>query len=325
MENDLYQVALRPFTREDIPLLVEWNRKTSEKDLLRWAGPVFTFPLTSEQVCRYLEMKGQSELFAIEANGAAVGIIELGQITIQHRNARVGKVLIGETSFRGRGIALKAIQKVLYIAFIEKNLHKVSLAVLSDNQRAIRGYMRSGFTEEGRLRDHRYAEGHWYDLLEMGLLHSDWKHGISFHPNRSYHTDRLIVRSAGTEDAQKALDYYFRNRSFLAIYGPRRPADYYTKAFQEQMILEDIRREKDGNGLRLWIQTGDDPDRFIGNMTLSHIIQGNFRSCYLGYQLDDREKRKGYMLEALHVMLSIAFKELRLHRVEANIMPENTP
>jgi ribosomal-protein-alanine N-acetyltransferase len=43
----------------------------------------------------------------------------------------------------------------------------------------------------------------------------------------------------------------------------------------------------------------------------------------LGYKLDADEINKGYMTEALRKGIDIAFNEVGLHRIEANIMPKN--
>ncbi|WP_278244288.1 GNAT family N-acetyltransferase [Caldisalinibacter kiritimatiensis] len=53
------------------------------------------------------------------------------------------------------------------------------------------------------------------------------------------------------------------------------------------------------------------------------MVRGPFLSCFLGYKLDKDEVNKGYMTEALKMGIDIAFNELKLHRIEANIMPKN--
>ena len=43
----------------------------------------------------------------------------------------------------------------------------------------------------------------------------------------------------------------------------------------------------------------------------------------MGYKLDAALCGQGYMTEAVQKLSEIAFKELGLHRIEANIMPRN--
>lgn len=61
----------------------------------------------------------------------------------------------------------------------------------------------------------------------------------------------------------------------------------------------------------------------VGAINLSQIFRGGFQNAYLGYYVGERYARQGYMTEALQLMLRYAFSELKLHRVEANIQPEN--
>jgi ribosomal-protein-alanine N-acetyltransferase len=57
--------------------------------------------------------------------------------------------------------------------------------------------------------------------------------------------------------------------------------------------------------------------------SLSQIFMGGFRSAYLGYYVGSPFANQGYMSEGLQLVLSEAFKRLKLHRVEANIQPSN--
>ena len=63
--------------------------------------------------------------------------------------------------------------------------------------------------------------------------------------------------------------------------------------------------------------------RLVGVANLSEIVRGNFRSAYLGYYGFHPYAGRGYMREGLFLVLRRAFRELRLHRVEANIQPGN--
>lgn len=65
-------------------------------------------------------------------------------------------------------------------------------------------------------------------------------------------------------------------------------------------------------------------DRAIaGVINVSQIFHGNFRSAYLGYYAGAPFMRQGYMSEGLRLVLRHAFGVVGLHRLEANIQPEN--
>ena len=91
------------------------------------------------------------------------------------------------------------------------------------------------------------------------------------------------------------------------------------------------------NGYRAWVarlagpthsgsfvvlrESGD----LVGVVNVSEIVRGAFRSAYLGYYAFLPYAGHGYMTEGLHLALRRAFGELGLHRVEANIQPDNLP
>ncbi len=58
-------------------------------------------------------------------------------------------------------------------------------------------------------------------------------------------------------------------------------------------------------------------------MSLSQIFHGPFRSCIVGYFLDEAVNGRGYTTEALGLVVGHAFGELGLHRVQAGVMPRN--
>ena len=61
----------------------------------------------------------------------------------------------------------------------------------------------------------------------------------------------------------------------------------------------------------------------VGTIVLSEIVLGAFRSAYLGYSGYAATGGRGLMTQALRAAVRFAFDELGLHRVEANIQPDN--
>jgi [ribosomal protein S5]-alanine N-acetyltransferase len=64
-------------------------------------------------------------------------------------------------------------------------------------------------------------------------------------------------------------------------------------------------------------------EAIVGAVEISQVVLGAFRSAYLGYHVGAPHARQGYMHEALGLALGHAFGTLGLHRLEANIQPEN--
>jgi ribosomal-protein-alanine N-acetyltransferase len=63
--------------------------------------------------------------------------------------------------------------------------------------------------------------------------------------------------------------------------------------------------------------------RIVGAINLSQIFLGPFRSAYLGYYIGAAFAGQGYMTAGLQLMLEYSFRQLKLHRLEANVQPHN--
>lgn len=68
----------------------------------------------------------------------------------------------------------------------------------------------------------------------------------------------------------------------------------------------------------------DSADLVVGRVALHDIALGNRRSCFLSYWLAGSAVGQGHATRAVTQVLAIAFSELRLHRVDAFVRPDNT-
>ena len=66
-----------------------------------------------------------------------------------------------------------------------------------------------------------------------------------------------------------------------------------------------------------------DDDELVGMCNLSQIFRGNLKSAYVGFGAVAGFAGKGYMREGVGLVISRAFGPLRLHRLEANVQPDN--
>ena len=63
----------------------------------------------------------------------------------------------------------------------------------------------------------------------------------------------------------------------------------------------------------------------VGFLNISEIVRGSFKSAFVGYGGVAEYAGQGYMTEAMRLLLREAFTTIGLHRLEANIQPENLP
>jgi ribosomal-protein-alanine N-acetyltransferase len=66
-----------------------------------------------------------------------------------------------------------------------------------------------------------------------------------------------------------------------------------------------------------------DDGALAGVFNVSEIARNAFNSAYIGYYALAPHAGHGYMAEGLELTLQLAFRRLRLHRVEINIQPTN--
>jgi [ribosomal protein S5]-alanine N-acetyltransferase len=63
----------------------------------------------------------------------------------------------------------------------------------------------------------------------------------------------------------------------------------------------------------------------VGFLNLGEIIRGSLDQAFIGYGGVAGHEGRGYMTEAMQLVLREAFTTLKLHRIEANIQPDNLP
>ena len=137
-----------------------------------------------------------------------------------------------------------------------------------------------------------------------------------------YETDRLYLRILKPNYARDVLEYYKRNHNFLKEWEPKRTKDFYTLSYQKRQLSYEYNMFKNRKLIRFWIFKKED-NKLIGNIGLSNIIMGNFKSCFMGYKLDKDEINNGYMTEAIREAVRIMFDDFDLHRIEVNVVPRN--
>jgi len=63
--------------------------------------------------------------------------------------------------------------------------------------------------------------------------------------------------------------------------------------------------------------------QLIGQITLGGIMYGAMRGGHIGYWIDRNFANRGFTTQAVEILTRYAFEELRLHRLEINLRPEN--
>ncbi|MFK7934090.1 MAG: GNAT family N-acetyltransferase [Saprospiraceae bacterium] len=160
-------IKLIPFTlNPHAHYLRGWT--TGEKDLVQFAGPLFQYPLTEDQIENWIADENRT-VFAVldDFFEGVIGFAELSDY--DEKTAKIARVLIGASSERGKGYGTSLITKLVRIAFAEWNKKSVILNVYDWNKGAIRCYEKVGFSFTNRPPIIMEIGGETWNSLEMKI------------------------------------------------------------------------------------------------------------------------------------------------------------
>jgi len=167
-------VRLRALEITDLEREYEW---VNDRDVIRYL--TIRYPMSRADEERFLRDRpanGFANLtLGIETKeGVHIGNMGLHQAQPEDRKAGLG-IMIGDKGYWSNGFGTDAIVTLLRFAFHEMNLNRVWLQVLEFNERAMACYTKCGFREEGRLRQHQFTEGRYWDTIVMGVLREEFE------------------------------------------------------------------------------------------------------------------------------------------------------
>ena len=113
------------------------------------------------------------------------------------------------------------------------------------------------------------------------------------------------------------------NREWLAPWEPSAPASWeqrHTPAVYRAMRRAARRRAQQGLALPFAVRHRD---RLVGQVTLDNVVRGALRSAHVGYWISRDAAGQGVASTAVALVCDHAFGPAGLHRIQADIRPEN--
>ena len=96
-------IKIVKFEKEDFSRLISWI--DSEKLLIQFAGPIFSYPLTIPQLDQYISDPNK-QIFKVLDPITNV-VFGHGEIFIDNKNAKLCRILIGDQRYKGKGYGHK--------------------------------------------------------------------------------------------------------------------------------------------------------------------------------------------------------------------------
>jgi len=169
-------MELARFKQERIPEILGWI--TNESEMVQWAGPLFSWPLTRKQFLKHLESAKIEPPtlypFGLYNDGALMGYGELWGHHRHFKSAIASRIIISPQR-RNRGLGQLIVGRLLKFGFEELGLNRIGLGVFDFNEAAIKCYKKARFILEGTMRESAKAEDAYWNCHIMSILRKEWE------------------------------------------------------------------------------------------------------------------------------------------------------
>ncbi|WP_428231020.1 GNAT family N-acetyltransferase [Flavobacterium sp.] len=158
-------IRLEKFDKRDYPQLI--NSIKDARELMQFAGPEFTFPLTAEQIEKSLSDKNRIAFTVVAVYDDS--IIGHCEICFKDNFANLGRILILDQESRGKGLGKQIVTLLLEFILEHSAQRNVELNVFDFNISAIKCYEKIGFTINPDKKFVREMDNEIWTALNMRL------------------------------------------------------------------------------------------------------------------------------------------------------------
>ncbi|KAG9315658.1 acyl-CoA N-acyltransferase [Chiua virens] len=166
------RLFLRAFEESDVEHLIILHNDARVQRFITNEPIVPRPPKYKERLKQWAEQCSLYFTLVLRETGEFVGQCSIMVQEPKNRDGFFGIALRPE--FWGSGYGQEASKFVIGYAFQALGVQRVSLSVFEENEAAVSLYKRLGFKEEGRKRRCNWVEGHWEDMIHMGVLDDEW-------------------------------------------------------------------------------------------------------------------------------------------------------
>ncbi|MBP0640061.1 UDP-4-amino-4,6-dideoxy-N-acetyl-beta-L-altrosamine N-acetyltransferase [Cupriavidus sp. AcVe19-6a] len=162
-------MKLRAICEKDLDAILEWR---NAPNVSRNMYTTHTISRTEHQEWFDSLIDDSSRRYFVYGDaGVDLGVVGFSEIDHRHRRASWA-FYASPTAPKGTGSRMEF--SALEQAFGELRLHKLRCEVLAFNEQVLRLHKKFGFSIEGVMRDHHFDGERYIDVVQLGLLGSEW-------------------------------------------------------------------------------------------------------------------------------------------------------
>lgn len=167
-------VYLRPITREDTDLIINWRNSDTVRPYF-----IYQEPFTREGHEKWLRDmidSGNGYQFIVCKNDTddPIGCTYLRDYDRVNKKIEYG-VFLGSEEVKGQGIGTEILQLTLSFAFEQLQLHKVFARAFADNPASVKSFLKGGFQQEAYLKEEVWINGEYRDIVFLAILDSQYQ------------------------------------------------------------------------------------------------------------------------------------------------------
>ena len=163
------KISLREITQEDIRIIKPW---LINKENAKWLDSFFQNDGLSDIQLALFLIRKDKKTYMIMCDDIPVGVIGLTEINEINRSSGIW-VLVGDRSYRRKGVCIVSMILILKKAFYDLNLHSVNTWAPEEHFTWRVFIKKIGFKMIGRQRECYMMDGQLKDLILIDILKND--------------------------------------------------------------------------------------------------------------------------------------------------------
>ena len=168
-------LRFRTITTDDLSMILTWR---TDPGITQYMYTDVEYDLEKQrQWFRGISSDSRRLDWIINVDGEDVGLVSILRIDPVHQRCEWAYYL-ASPSVRGKGVGKNVELNVLAYVFETLKLNKLCCEVFAFNELVIKIHEKYGSRVEGNRRQHILKNGQFHDVVEMGILRSEWESNI---------------------------------------------------------------------------------------------------------------------------------------------------